>query len=135
MKKLLLISVLVCFVGLSQLFAINPIPSYNVKVIGKASFQELGKPFISVNNIITKEKRQLNVETTISSGGGKSGLSNSIVAISVYRLDGQITMGPYFLICGQSLTVGIDDQPWGVNLIAQDLSIISVWTSTDQPAN
>lgn len=125
MKKLLLISVLVCFAGL-QLFASNPIPSYNVLVQDRASFQETPPPFIG--NVPKDEKRQMNIETT-SSSGGSAALGASIVIVNVYRLDGRGSMGPYYLICGQSLSVFVDDKSWGVNVMANDPTLVSVWAN------
>jgi|WetSurMetagenome_2_1015567.scaffolds.fasta_scaffold1535091_1 hypothetical protein len=125
MKKVLLISVLVCLAGLNQLFAANPIPSYNVLVSGKASFQESTKP--SGRIIPGKARRMMNIETTTSSG--TNGISNTIVAAVVYRLDGSLTLGPYYIVCGQSLVVGVDDKPWGVNVTTEVPVKFSVWAS------
>jgi hypothetical protein len=131
MKKLLLICVLVCLAALNQVFAANPIPSYNVLVVGAASFQESSRP-MNANNL-SKERRQMDVESSTASP--TAGFAGTVIAAVVYRLDGRVTMGPYYMICGQTLVVGIDDKTWGVNVLAKDPAYVSVWTSSDKPAN
>lgn len=128
MKKLLAITVLLCFAGLSQLFAVNPIPSYNVLVTGKAIFQESTTPFFG-NGVPTDAKRKMNIVTSTASPSGSS--TRSIISVRVYRLDGQVVLGPYYLVCGQSLQVGIDFKKWGVDVTTQETSCVSVWTSTE----
>ena len=128
MKKLLAITVLVCFAGLNQLFAVNPIPSYNVLVAGKAIFQESTKPFLG-NGIPTDAKRKMNVQTSTASPS--AGATRSIVAIKMYRLDGQVILGPYYLVCGQSISVNIDDKKWGVEVVSEVPSRVSVFTSSE----
>ena len=127
MKKLLLIFVLVCFAGLNQLFAANPIPSYNVLVTGRASFLESTIPFLG--NVPSDARRQMNVQTSTASPSAR--VSSSIVVVKIYRLDGLITKGPYYLICGQSLSVGIDDYKWGVEVKTEVPARVSVWASSE----
>ncbi len=131
MKKVLLISLFIWFSGLSQLFATNPIPSYNVLVTGRANFQEKIKPISG--NSLTDEKRQMNIQTSTSSP--TAGFSRSIIVVKVYRLDGSALKGPYYLICGQSLSVAIDDKTWGVDVVSEETSRESVWTSSDLTVN
>jgi len=124
MKKLLIITVLVCFAGF-QLFAVNPIPSYNVLVQGRASFQEQIRPIGGNSN--ADMKRKMNIQTsTASPGTGIKALS--IVSITVYRLDHSINLGPYYIYAGQSLSVGIDFSAWGVDVVTERARV-SVWAS------
>jgi|WetSurMetagenome_2_1015567.scaffolds.fasta_scaffold443118_1 hypothetical protein len=125
MKKLLIISVLVCFAGL-QLFAVNPIPSYNVLVLGRASFQEIRN--VAGNNV-EKEKRLMNIQTSTASPGSGISKGLSIVSITVYRLDRRVTLGPFYIYCGQSLQVSIDTSAWGVDVVTQALARVNVFTS------
>jgi hypothetical protein len=126
MKKLLLISVLVCLAGLNQIFAANPIPSFNVLVTGRATFQESTKP---IGRIIPgKERRMMNIQTSTASP--TNGVANSIISATVYRLDGTLTLGPYYIVCGQSLVVGVDDKPWGVIVLTGVPAKFSVWASS-----
>jgi hypothetical protein len=126
MRKLLLIAVLVCFAG--GLFAANPIPSYNVLVNGRASFLETVKPF--VGNAVPDAKRMMNIQTSTGSPG--MGFSTVFVYTWVYRLDGTVRQGPYYIAVGQTISVQIDFTSWGVDVVTQAPSRISVWTSTDQ---
>ena len=128
MKKLFLISVLVCLAGLNQLFAANPIPSYNVLVSGKANFQETVK---SKSAGPSKEKRQMNIETSTSTATPppSTGMGRAVVVAMLYQLDGTATMGPFYIPIGQSLSVGIDGSPWGVNIGSADGVLVSVWTT------
>jgi hypothetical protein len=128
MKKVLFISVLVCFTAINQLFAANPIPSYNVLVTGRAVFQESSKPI--VRNSATDARRQMNIQTSTSSP--TNGFSHAIVVVTIYRLDGAITKGPYYLICGQSVSAAIDDTTWGVSVLSEEPSRVSVWASLGQ---
>jgi len=122
MKKILLISVLVFFAGLNQLLAANPIPSYNVLVTSRANFQEIKA--LGGNNQ-SKERRQMNIETTSASPSTSFG--NTIVVTTVYRLDGRATLGPYYIVVGQTLVIGIDTSAWGVNVSTDGQSLVSVW--------
>jgi len=128
MKKLFLISVLVCLAGLNQLFAANPIPSYNVLVSGKANFQESVK---SKSSGPSKEKRQMNIETSTSTATPppSTGMGRAVVVAMLYKLDGSASMGPYYIGVGQSLSIGIDGSAWGVNIAAPDAALVSVWTT------
>ena len=128
MKKLLLISVLVCFAAINQLFAANPIPSYNVLVAGRAVFQESNKPI--VRNTSTDAKRQMNIQTSTASP--TEGFSHAIIVVTIYQLNGIITKGPYYLICGQSISATIDDTTWGVSVLSEEPSRVSVWASLGQ---
>ena len=126
MKKLLLILALICVAGLNQLFAANPIPCYNVVVSGKATFQESNRPITSI--VPTDERRQMNIETSTSSSP-TAGITRTFVVAKLYQIAGHGTMGPYFIPCGQTLSVAIDDQAWAVDLFTEDYSIVSVYTN------
>jgi hypothetical protein len=127
MKKLLIISVLLCFAGF-KLLAVNPIPSYNVLVQGKVTFQEAVPSVGGGAGLFAKEKRMMNIQTHTASPSTGIKLT-SIIAITVYRLDHRISYGPYYIYCGQSLSIGIDNSYWGVDVYTADLARVSVWTS------
>lgn len=127
MKKLLLVFGLVCIFGLNQLFAANPIPSYHVLVTGKALFQETGKPISTVGSIQTKEKRLMNIETSTSVP--TKGIGRTLIVAMLYQLDGQASMGPYYIFAGQSLMVPISDKPWGVTLQTDGTAYANVYTN------
>lgn len=126
MKKLFLVFALVCVAGINQLFAANPIPSYNVLISGRAVFQEMVKPV--VGNNVPDERRQMNIETTSSVSPTKAGgFARTLIVTTVFALDGHATLGPYYLIAGQSLKVSIDEKAWGVNFSPDGPAYVSVW--------
>jgi hypothetical protein len=106
--------------GFSQTIKPYPIPSYNIQVNGMAVFQEsavsendspLGRRKIHVQIICQK-----NLDT----------LSN-MATVWIYSLDGLDILGPYYLACGNTLEVEIDDREWGA-LVESDMDInVSVW--------
>jgi len=122
MKKLRLIATIVLLTGTLKLFAAHPIPSYNVQVSNRANFQETTQ-----NNSMAKEKRIMNIQTntaTLSPGSG------SIAVVYVYKLNGHKTLGPFYLKCGDQLSVGIDNSKWGVAMELQGPGnpvLTSVW--------
>jgi hypothetical protein len=128
MKKLFFISVLVCFAGINQLFSANPIPSYNVLVLGKASFQESTKPIIG--NTVPDEKRQMNVQSSTASP--TKGFAGFILRARAYRLDGSMVLGPFYFQVGQTLQISIDDRAWGVEISSDQPSRESVWIVGEQ---
>ena len=83
---------------------------------------------ITTRTDVPKERRMMNIETSVASP--TAGFAHSIIVTTLYRLDGSgITMGPYYLVCGQSLSVLIDNKIWGVNIVTVDPARISVWAS------
>ena len=45
----------------------------------------------------------------------------------VYSLDHTTVLGPYTVLCGETLTVDIDDRDWGT-LVESDVPVVvSVW--------
>ena len=107
----------------------NPIPSFNFLLKNKAYFQETN----SVNNniVLKPEKRDMNVSNDTPGNkpigfGGSDGIT-----VYVYRLDQSITLGPFIVHSGETLTVPIDGKPWGVYADTHHQSVISVWINGD----
>ena len=106
--------------GFSQTIKPYPIPSYDIQVNGMAVFQEpavseddspLGRRKIHVQVICQK-----NLDT----------LSN-MATVWIYSIDGLDILGPYYVTCGNTLEVEIDDREWGA-LVESDMDInVSVW--------
>ena len=73
----------------------------------------------------------MNIETSTSTATPppSTGLGRAVVVAILYQLDGKATMGPFYIPVGKSLSVGIDDNAWGVNISAPDGAIVSVWTT------
>jgi uncharacterized protein YdeI (BOF family) len=124
MKKILLLTIMLFMVTVTFAKQGNPIPSYNVSLSGKAIFQEDNSGSIALNNHPSYEKRDMNV----TDGGNSNGpVGGSPVVVYFYRLDRTIVLGPYYLTAGQTMTVPIDNNPWGVSTISDSQTIVSVW--------
>ena len=53
-------------------------------------------------------------------------LSN-MATVWIYSIDGLDILGPYYVTCGNTLEVEIDDREWGA-LVESDMDInVSVW--------
>ena len=129
MKKLFVSIIFLAAAVFNQSFAVKPIPSYNVKVNNTANFQEQTSGS-QLYTPPTEGKRQMNVETTCSRGVNNGFCS---AMIWIYRLDYQKILGPYYVNGGETLTVNIDDNPWGVFVMTNDQLIVSVWIDDGNP--
>ena len=124
MKKILLLTIMLFLVTVNFAKAGDPIPSYNVSLTGKAIFQEANSVSIQLNNPPSKEKRDMNV----TDGGSANGpVGGSPIVVYFYRLDQTIVLGPYYLTTGQTMSIPIDNSPWGVSTISDSQTIVSVW--------
>ena len=126
MKKIFYVSVILITVfgflqGLSQNIPTYPIPSYNIRVIGNANFQE---NYRDCNSDQILEKREVNVHI-------RSAISdpNCQATVWVYSLDQTTVLGPFTVNCGETLTVAIDDGEWGVLVESDEEIIVDVWFS------
>ena len=120
MKKIILLSVVFCFISVSALVAqiINPIPSYNFNITTpQALFGE-----IRVNN--SKEKRDMVVEISTASHG-----STPIFAkVWVVKKNGNIVKGPFIVHLNDPLSVPIDHGKWGVIVNCDWEVLVDVYT-------
>jgi hypothetical protein len=126
MKKIFYVSVLLITVfgflqGFSQSIPTYPIPSYNIRVIDNANFQE---NYRDCNSDKKREKREVNVHI-------RSAISdpNCQATVWVYSLDQTTVLGPFTVDCGETLTVAIDDGEWGVLVESDEEIIVDVWFS------
>jgi len=117
MKKLNLLILFTIIWGTIQLNAENPIPSYNVVVNHNENFQETIGDLQRL--ILVKAQRALNVKI--------KGSSSSMATIWAYSLDGQDRLGPYYAYGGETVSIPIDDRPWGVTVQSDDPIIVDVW--------
>ena len=129
MKRIILLAISVLMV--SAVFAKpgNPIPSYNFPLKNKAYFQETNS---AINNFGLKpDKRDMNVsnDTPGSKNNGFGGSDE--ISFYVYRLDESITLGPFMVHPGETLSVPIDGKPWGVYADSHHQSVMSVWITGD----
>ena len=121
MKKIILLSVIICFAYLGGLMAqvINPIPSFNFPMTpSQALFGE-----IRVNNN-GKEKRDMLVEISTASH-----FSAQITAkVWVVKKNGNVVKGPYTIETGEPLSVPIYIGKWGVIVNCEWNVFVDVWT-------
>lgn len=115
MKKLLLLNLVVILTGFTSLMAQNPIPSYDFPVYRIANFQENAK--------MTLGRRKMNVQVQCVSFA----MENCFATVYIYRLDGRIKYGPYTVYGGETLSVDIDDNEWGVLVESDDHVKVSIW--------
>ena len=139
-KRLLLPVLLLLLLGVQKVFCQYPIPSYNVNVISKATFQEsqgsTGVSLLNRNNNgqvwAPMAKREMDVRVNCS---GVSPNGTCQATVWVYSLDGQTILGPYTVNGGDVLSVPIDDRDWGVLVITDDDITVDVWIESDGSKN
>ena len=118
-KFIFFLFIIICSV--TRVIAQYPIPSYNVDVTQKASFQE--QIHMGLINPLTLGKREINVSVhppTLPIGSLCGG-------VWVYSLDKRDVLGPFDLISDQTLQVLIDDRAWGVYIEVSVELLASVW--------
>ena len=135
MKKEFLLAVLLLLLfGLQKAYCQYPIPSYNVTVISKATFQEsqvsTGGSSLNNNGPVSAPmaKREMDVKVNCS---GTSSDGSCQATVLVYSLDGQTVLGPYIVYGGDILSVPIDDRDWGVLVTTEDDITVDVWIESD----
>jgi len=101
----------------------NPIPSYNVMVPNSAYFQE--QAVCSTPGWYSPEKRDMNISNDTP---GNRPIGTGEMIVYVFRLDGAVTLGPFMVYSGETLSVKIDGNAWGVSTQTNQPSLVSVWT-------
>jgi hypothetical protein len=123
MKKILTLTVAFLMVTAFTLKASNPIPSFNIPISEKTYFLEDHSGFTNSGNN-QDEKRDMN----ISNGSGNSdNFGTSTIVIYIYRLDNKKASGPYRVAYGQTISIPIDNQEWGVTMDPTSPTLVSVW--------
>lgn len=124
MRKLLL--VLIIFSGSIKLAnAQFPIPSFNAIVDNRATFTEQQQTVKSPLNIDAKRFLKINRKPT------KTPLSD--VYFYAGTLDGQTTLGPFYIEPGQTISIEIDNREWGIVVFAESEVILDVWITEENP--
>jgi hypothetical protein len=119
MKKLVLVIAVLFFAAGFQAKAVKPIPSYHSPMYGLANFQEKHIPLKNG----PKEKRDMNVQSTVSGGGPK------LAIVYVYSLDMATILGPFYLYGDDKITVQVDEREWGVFVLTDEQHMtVSVWS-------
>lgn len=97
-----------------------PIPSYDVTIIGKAVFLERIQSCPEAQKMINVRKQCVGF-TTIPED------VEPPTRIYIFSKDGINILGPYYLSCGETFSVPVDDREWGV-LVDTDVEVyIDVW--------
>jgi hypothetical protein len=122
MKKLILISVILFFAGLSasmaQLVKVNPIPFYNYPLTQQyAAFQENGP------DGETREKREMDVEITASSDAP----ADIFATVLLVKKNGTEVLGPFTVYCNGIFSVGLPKGKWGAVVTCSWDVNVSVW--------
>ncbi len=124
MKKIILLSISILMMTAVLAKGQNPIPSYNVPVSKVAVFSEVSTP----GGLGFKdEKRDVNVSNGPS--GNRPIQASPTLIVYIYRLDNTQVLGPFEVGYGQTITVTIDDESWGVRAETDALTYMSVWTN------
>lgn len=98
-----------------------PIPSYQVTVNGTAFFCESNDQ--GGDSDLAKGKRN-GIVKVYSPGSEDPGCS---ATIWWYSLDGLDILGPFTVLCGETLTVEIDERAWGVLVQTESDVLVDVW--------
>lgn len=126
MKKILLL-LLVMF-SFSNLFGINPIPSYMTPVLGFSAFAEITNNFNSSASKKTLERRELEIQSNNSPGTLAPGKNYAWVYI--YPLENPNVGIRKKLYEGGIVSHRIDNRPWGCTVKCESSFVVSVWIST-----
>jgi hypothetical protein len=124
MKKITFLSIfftLLCLVMQAQVEKILPIPSFRVAIDSAyVRFQEnihRNSPDVSRAKRIMKVKIISNSLTKL----------NCQAQVSVYSLDGLDTLGPFTVLCGNTLMVEVDEREWGALVQSNSSILTDVW--------
>ena len=119
MSRILSIFAILMFLTTSAVYAQYPIPSWQVTVHEKATFQEQQANACEM----PLAKRTLHVH--VSCVGSIA--DNCSATVWVYSLDGSDMLGPFTVNGGETIDVEIDDREWGT-LVQSDSPVnVDVW--------
>ena len=120
MKKSILLSVILIFLGSTIVSGYNPIPSYDVPICHKANFLEKQGSEKS-KKPDTKGRRQMNIRTVA--------YPTVTTTIWIYSIDGKDVLGPFEQIGSGLITREIDDREWGVYVESDGHAVVDIWTT------
>jgi len=122
MKKLVLIAIvaLVAAIPFKKANAQFTIPAYNVQVTANTTFEDNG--FSAQNQ--DREERILTVDVEDQHRGS----DNAWVSIVLYKLNGNLSVGPFMVKEGKTFQMPLDADNWGVKILsASEDASVSVW--------
>ncbi len=120
MKNIYILILFIVVAFTNPVKAQYPIPSYDVSVYGKATFEENDRQQLSSEG--SRRTRQLIVHTTIV----HMNASSPDILVWIYSLDGQNRYGP-FTVSNNYITFEIDFRQWGVLIFSDEEILADVW--------
>jgi hypothetical protein len=123
MKKMLFSALIVIMITGSmsgQSTRPYPIPSYGIQVDGFALFCESGNPG---NPDPSKAKK----DGIIKIYPSNPEVTTCSATVWWYSLDGLDVLGPFTVLCGETLVTAIDERAWGVLVQSNDDIVVDVW--------
>jgi hypothetical protein len=103
-----------------------PIPSYNVSVYDKATFEENEQLILS--SASPCRMRQVIIHSTVVHMIS----STPNISVWIYSLDGQNIYGPY-PISSDYTYFEIDNRQWGVRIVTDQEILVDVWIGLGLP--
>ncbi len=122
MKKLILIAIvaLIAAVPFQKANAQFTIPAYNVQVTANTTFEDNG--FNAQNQ--DREERYLSVDVEDQHRGS----DEAWVTIVLYKLNGNLSIGPFKVKEGKTFQMALNADNWGVKVLsASEDASMSVW--------
>ena len=120
MKKIIILTILFTLAGVTALWAIKPIPSYNIPIYKQQTFVE--KRTYMDGDPSPKGKRDMNVKSSVTSTSRPT-----LTIVYIFSTDGRDVLGPYALYNDQTFTVTVDEREWGVYATSEGHVELSVW--------
>lgn len=120
---LLLLCAFFCIANVSgQNIPVYPIPTFGVEVNGYACFSN-GNLSSELCNQFTDEKKEIKIHLQPIS----SEEPGCEATVWVYSLDQTTVLGPYYTVCGEILSIEVDDREWGVMVNTECEVEVDVW--------
>jgi hypothetical protein len=98
-----------------------PIPSYGVYVNGFTNFANENIQTDTCDNYRGKRDAFIHLRSASQENPECQGM------VWVYTLDYSTILGPYIVLCDDTLVVEIDDRDWGVLVESEYRIIVDVW--------
>jgi len=124
MKKIIVVLFLL-FGCIQVLHAQYPIPSYNAVVDNRATFIEQSNSVKQIS--YTDSKRYIKILRKVFKTPSLD------VTVFASSLDGQTTLGPFYIEPGQTISIEIDNREWGIVVFSEVEVVLDVWITEEDP--
>jgi len=125
MKKLYGLIVICTIFGIMQGFSQNipsyPIPSFGISVDGFVNFKNRSIQNDNCDNLREKRVAKVHLRSAFEEN------PECQATVWVYTLDYTTILGPFTVLCDETLTVEIDEREWGVLVESEFEVIVDVW--------